>query len=151
MLTLAALIDDVEQIVASHTEYEWAGPSIWRVWAFTASGLAHVSAEFAPDSYDAVEDRQRRRPGSMDKPVDPTSLVAWVRPFGTATSFGVTRVHHHTWSDHVQSHEEFIPLEIAIGFGNVLERIGIRARFDDQSKRDRWAAFVDAARNAALT
>lgn len=91
-LTLAALVGDVDQITASHTVYKWDAPTIWRTWAFTPSGLAHVQAEFEPESYDALEDRQRRQLGSFDSPVRPTALTARLLPLRTATSFSDARV-----------------------------------------------------------
>jgi hypothetical protein len=150
MLTLAAIIGDVGLISASHTEYKWDAPTAWRTWAFTPSGLAHVEAEFEPESYDAMEDRQRRQPGSIDRPVEPTAVTAWIRPLHTATSFAVTRVYHRSWADHIGSHMHFIPLEIELAFGTTAERIGIKTWFDDQTKRERWEEFVAAAGAAAF-
>jgi hypothetical protein len=150
MLTLAAIVGDVGLITFSHTEYKWETPTIWRTWAFTPSGLAHVEAEFEPESYDALEDRQRRQPGGFDRPVEPTAITAWIRPLHTATAFAVTRVYHHSWVDQIGSHMHFIPLEIELAFGTTAERIGIKTRFDDQAKRERWEDFVAAARAAAF-
>lgn len=151
MLALAALVGDVDQIVASHTQYKWDAPTIWRTWAFTASGLAHVEASFEPEEYDALEDRQRRRPGSIDRPVDPTALIARIRPLRTATSFAFTRVYHRSWTDQIGAHTHFAPLEIELFFGAATERIGINTWLSDQAKRRRWEEFVDAARAAAIT
>lgn len=150
-LTLGALVGDVDQITASHTSYKWAAPTIWRTWAFTPSGLAHIEAEFEPDSYDAIEDRQRRQPGSFDKPVEPTSITARVLPLRTVTSFAVTRIYHHCGSGPIGGDyvEDFTALEIAIGFGQSSEIIGIATMFDDQAKRERWDEFVAVARAAA--
>lgn len=150
MLTLAALVGDVDQIVASHTWYTWDAPTVWSTWAFTTSGLAHFEATFEPESYDALEDRQRRQPGSFDKPVEPVSLTAWMRPLRTATSFAVTRVYHRSWSDPVGNHLHFTPLEIELSFGATTERIGIKTWFDDQTKRERWEEFVGVARAVAI-
>jgi hypothetical protein len=151
MLTLAALVGDVDQIVASHTEYKWDAPTTWSTWVVTTSGFAHVEATFEPDSYDALEDRQRRRPGSFDSPVEPTALTAWVRPLHAATSFAVTRVYHRSWTDQIGGHMHFTPLEIEIAFGTTTECIGIKMWLDDQTKRERWEEFVAAARAAAIT
>jgi len=150
MLTLAALVGDVDRIGASHAEYKWGGPTVWSTWAITPSGLARVEATFEPEDYDALEDRQRRRPGSFDKPVEPTALTAWMRPLTTATSFAVTRVYHKSWMDQVGAHTHFMPLEIELAFGASTERIGIDTWFDDQTKRDRWEEFVAAARAAVM-
>jgi hypothetical protein len=151
MLTLAALVGDVDQVVAAHTEYKWDAPTTWATWAFTTSGFAHVEATFEPDSYDALEDRERRRPGSFSKPVEPTALTAWMRPLHTATSFALTRIYHHSWTNQIGSYEHFTPLEIEISFGATTERIGIKTWFDDQTKRERWEEFVAAARVATIT
>ncbi|MCX2934660.1 hypothetical protein ORI20_30790 [Mycobacterium sp. CVI_P3] len=151
MLALATLVGDVDQITASHTEYKLDAPTIWRTWAFTPSGLARVEAEFAPGEYDALEDRQRRRRGSFDDPVEPTAINARMLPLRTATSFAVTRVYHRSWTDQFGSHLRFTPLAIEIAFGTTVERIGIRTWFDDQAKRERWEEFVAVARKAILT
>jgi hypothetical protein len=150
-LTLAAVVGDVDQIVASHTDYAWNGPTVWSTWALTPCGLAHVEAHFEPDGYDALEDRQRRQTGSFDKPVEPRSLTARMLPLRAATSFAVTRVYHRAWHDQVDSHLHFTPLEIELAFGIDVERIGIKTWFDDQAKRDRREEFVAAARKAAIT
>ncbi|SKK72014.1 Uncharacterised protein [Mycobacteroides abscessus subsp. massiliense] len=150
-LTLATLVGDIDQITASHTEYKWDAPTIWRTWAFTLSTLAHVEAEFEPESYDAIEDRQRRQPGSFDKPVEPTSITAQVLPLRTVTSFAVTRIYHHSEIGPIGDYiEDFTALQIAIGFGQSSETIGIATMFDDQAKRERWEEFVTAARAAAV-
>ncbi|WP_232786450.1 hypothetical protein, partial [Mycobacteroides chelonae] len=126
-------------------------PTIWRTWAFTLSTLAHVEAEFEPESYDAIEDRQRRQPGSFDKPVEPTSITAQVLPLRTVTSFAVTRIYHHSEIGPIGDYiEDFTALQIAIGFGQSSETIGIATMFDDQAKRERWEEFVTAARAAAV-
>jgi hypothetical protein len=151
MLTLATVIGDVDQIVASHTSYKWDAPTVWSTWAFTTSGLAHVEATFAPECYDALEDRQRRQPGAGQQPVAPTAIFAWMRPLRTATSFGVTRVYHNSWTDQIGHHEHFAPGEIELSFGDTPERIGSGTWFDDEAKRARWEAFVAAARAAAIT
>lgn len=153
MLTLAALVGDVDQITASHTAYTWDAPTIWRIWAFTPSVLAYVTAEFAPESYDAVEDRQRRQPrGIQQPPAEPTAIAGRMLPLRTASSSAVTRVYHDSGVSPIGDHyEDFTPLEIEIGFGQTSETIGIEAMFDDQAKRERWEAFVFAAREAVLT
>jgi hypothetical protein len=151
MLTLAALVGDVGQIVASHTDCKWDAPTIWRTWAFTTSGLAHVQAEFEPEAYDALEDRERRRPGSMYRPVEPTALTAWIRSLHMVTSFAITRVNYHSWADHLGSHEDFTPLEVDVAWGSASERVGIKSVLDDEAKRERWEEFVAAARHAATT
>jgi hypothetical protein len=151
MLTLAAVIGDVDQIVASHTDYAWNGPTVWSTWAFTPSALAHVEAQFEPEGYDALEDRQRRQPGSFHKPVEPTALNARMLPLRAATSFAVTRVYHRAWTDQIGSHLHFTPLEIELAFGIDVERIGIKTWFDARAKRDRWEEFVAATREAAIT
>lgn len=151
-LTLAALVGNIDQITASHTVYEWDTPTIWRTWAFTPSALAYVEAEFEPESYDSIEDRQRRQPGSFDKPVEPTSVTARLLPVRTATSFAVTRIYHRSGVGPIGDHvEHFTPLEIELAFGATAERISILSWLDDQAKRERWDAFVAAARAAAMT
>lgn len=150
-LTLAALVGDVDQITASHTAYKWDAPTTWRIWALTSSALACVEATFEPEEYDAVEDRQRRQPGSFDKPVEPTALATRMLPLRTATSFAVTRVYHRSWTDPIGSHLHFAPIEIELAFGTTVERIGVKTWFDDQAKRERWEGFVFAAREAVPT
>ncbi|BBX63217.1 hypothetical protein MSAS_23910 [Mycobacterium saskatchewanense] len=151
MICLAVLVGDVDQIVASHTNYTWAGPTAWSTWAFTPSALAHVEATFEPEGYDALEDRQRRQPGSFDKPVEPTALTARTLPLRAATSFAVTRVYHRSWTDQIGSHRHFTPLEIEVAFGSTVERIGIQTWFGDQAKRERWERFVATAREAVIS
>lgn len=150
VLTLAALVGDVDRIAASHTDYRWDGPTAWSAWALTPTSLAHVEATFEPDNYDALEDCQRRQPGSFDKPVDPTALTARILPLRTATAFAITRVHHSSWTNPIGTHVRFMPLEIELAFGATVERIGIRKWFDDQAKRERWEEFVTAAREAVM-
>lgn len=152
-LTLAALVGDVEDIEASHTEFKWDAPTTWQTWAFTRSGLAYVGAEFEPESYDAIEDRHRRQPRSFSKPpAEPTAIAARMLPLRTATSFAVTRIYHHSGVGPIGDYfQDFTPLEIEIGFNQSLERIGIETLFDDQSNRERWEAFVAAARSAVIT
>lgn len=152
MLTLAALVGDVEQIVASHTEFKWNAPTMWTTWTFTPSGLACVTAEFAPESYDAIEDRRRREPRSISEPpAEPTAITARMLPLRTASSFTMTRVYHDSGVGPIGEHyEDFTPLEIEIGFGQTPETIGIETMFDDQAKRERWEEFVSAAREAVL-
>lgn len=150
MLTLAALVGDIDQIVASHTEYKWDAPTIWRTWAFTPSGLAHVEASFEAEEYDALEDRQRRQPGGFGRPVDPTAVTARMRPLRTATSFAFTRVYHRAWTDQIGAHTHFLPLEIELSFGATTERIGISRWSNDEAKRERWEEFVNAAQAAAI-
>jgi hypothetical protein len=112
--------------------------------------LFHVEAQFDPEAYDALEDRQRRQRGSFGKPAEPTAFAARALPLGTATSFAVTRVYHQAWTDQIGSHLHFTPLEIELAFGTDVERIGINTWFDDQAKRDRWEKFVVAAREAVV-
>ncbi|SHV40778.1 Uncharacterised protein [Mycobacteroides abscessus subsp. abscessus] len=149
-LTLATLVGDIDQITSSHTEYKWDAPTIWRTWAFTPSALAHVEAEFEPESYDAIEDRQRRQPRSFNKPVEPISITARLLPLRTVTSFVLTRIYHHSGTGPVGDYfVDFAALEMTIGFGQSSETIGIATMFDDQVKRERWAGFVADARGAA--
>jgi hypothetical protein len=153
MLTLAALIGDLDQITASHTEYTLEGPSTWRTWAFTRSGLAHVEATFDAESYDAIEDRQRRQPRTVSKPpAEPKTLTSQMLPLRTASSFAVTRVCHHSGVGPIGGYyEDFTPLEIEIGFGGSSVSVGIETIFDDQAKRERWEDFIFAARQAVIT
>lgn len=153
ILTLAALIGDVDEIEASHTEFKWDAPTTWQAWAFTPSGLAHVEAVFEPERYDAIEDRHRRQPrNASEPPAEPTVLTARMLPLRAATSFAVTRVYHHSGVGPIGDHfQDFTPLEIEIGFGQSPESIGIETMFDDQAKRERWEAFVAAARAAVIT
>lgn len=151
MLSLAVLVGDVDQIVASHTNYTWAGPTVWSTWAFTPSGLTHVEATFEPANYHALEDRQRRQSGSFDKPVEPTALTARMIPLRAATSLALTRVYHRSWTDQIGSHLHFTPLEIELAFGGTVERVGIKTWFGDQAKRERWEQFVAAAREAVIS
>lgn len=150
-LALAALVGDIDQITASHTAYKWDAPTVWRTWAFTPSGLAHVEATFEPEEYDVVEDRQRRQPGSFNRPVKPTALTARILPMRTAMLFAVTRVYHRAWTDPVGSHLHFTPLEIELTFGTTVELIGIKTWFTDQAKRERWEAFIATARASVIT
>lgn len=149
MLTLAVLVGDVDEIVASHTSYKWDAPTVWSTWAFTKTGLAHVKAKFEPESYDAAEDRQRRQRGSEHRPAEPTALTAWIRPLHTVTALEIRSVHYSSWADPFESHEDFTPLEIVVDFDDVSERIAIELAPDDQSSRQRWLDFVVAAQRAA--
>ena len=47
--------------------------------AWKRFGLAHVEAEFEPQAYGALEDWERRHPGSEYEPVEPTALTATAR------------------------------------------------------------------------
>lgn len=151
MLTLAALVGDVEQITASHAQYSEA-PAMWRTWAFTGSGLAQVEATFDAECYGAIEDRQRRQPRTVSKPpAEPKTLTARMLPLRTASSFAVMRVYHHSGVGPIGDfYEDFTPLEIEIGFGRSSVSVGIDTMFDDQAKRERWEEFVSAARQAVV-
>ena len=153
VLTLAALLGNVDDIEASHTEFEWDAPTTWKTWAFTPTGLAYVQAEFEPANYDAIEDRHRRQPRNVSQPpAEPTALTARMLPLRTATSLAVTRVYHHCGVGPIgDAFQDFTTLEIEIGFGQYPERIGIETMFDDQAKRERWETFVAAARAAVNT
>lgn len=151
MLTLAVLVGDVEQITASHAQYSEA-PAVWRIWAFTRSGLAQVEATFDVERYDAIEDRQRRQPRTVSKPpAEPKTLTARMLPLRTASFFAVMRVYHHSGVGPIGDfYEDFTPLEIEIGFGRSSVSVGIDTMFDDHAKRERWDEFVSAARQAVV-
>lgn len=96
-------------------------------------------------------DRQRRQPGSFDTPVEPTSITAQLLPLRTVTSFAVTRIYHRSQIGPIGDYiEDFTALQIAIGFGQSSETVGIATMFDDQAKRERWEEFVAAARAATM-
>jgi hypothetical protein len=151
VLTLRLLVGNADQIVGSHTHYDWNPHTTWRTWAFTAQAIAYVEARYEQPSYDYEADRARRaHRNSFDQPVETTLIQAWVRP---ASALSGVNIHAIDFARPQRPfHElamEFYPTSISLLFSDgPATKIDLDQPLDDQSKRERWDRFVESARAA---
>lgn len=151
ILTLLTLVGTAENIVASHTLLSPEPETVWKLWAFTSDSLAFVEAKYETDNYDYTEDDQRRQGNGFGNPADPVSTTAWSRPVRTVTVFEIVEV-RYTSRDRGFGRRmpEFYPTVIKIAFTDMTSTvIKVERSLDDESKRQRWEAFLTAARQAA--
>jgi hypothetical protein len=151
ILTLRTLVGTAENVVASHTLHSPEPETLWKLWAFTPNSLAVVEATYEVDNYDFGEDDQRRQGNGFGNPAEPASITAWSRPLSTVTAFEIAEVRYISRSRGFgRGTSEFYPTVIKISFVDGASTVANVERFlDDESKRQRWEAFVTASRQAA--
>jgi hypothetical protein len=139
---LAALVDPAA-IKASHvTSTAAEATTRWCIWAVTSARLAKVDISYSELNYDLAEENGRRDPTSTGKPVEPSSVEAWVRPLGNIVSFEFAGVQFDQFLN-----EKFriydLELVFSDGFGF---RISGVSTSDNETARSRWEEFVNAIR-----
>jgi len=158
---IAALIEPTD-INGSHCEYAQLDPVRWRVWATTATHLAHTEVKFEnEDTYDAEEEearldplRQAKRPlAYRTSPARHDLVAAWTRPL-----LGILRVKADGIDrdyDAVGNESAFRLQGITVEFadGTIVPSEG-RLRIPMQSQRaegdsDRWEDFIEAIRKGS--
>jgi hypothetical protein len=151
ILTVRMLVGSVDYIVASHALLSPEPETIWKLWAFTPDSIAFVEAEYATDNYDFGEDDQRRRGSGFGNPVEPVLTTAWSRPVSTVTAFEIAEVRYISQNyGFGRGTSEFYPTVIKIAFADGASTVvNVERSLDNESKRQRWEAFVTAARQAA--
>jgi hypothetical protein len=151
ILTLRTLVGTADNIVASHTLLSAEPETIWKLWAFTPNSVAVVEATYQSDNYDFGEDDQRRQGNGFGNPLDPASLTAWSRPLSTVTALEIAQVRYISRTRGFgRGTSEFYPTVIKISFADGASNVvTVERSLDDESKRQRWEAFVTAARQAA--
>src|SRR5271156_702119 len=138
---LTALVDPA-QIKASHVSATTAEATTrWCIWAVTSARLAKVDISYTELNYDLAEENGRRDPNSIGKPVEPSSVEAWVRPLAKLVSFEFAGVQFDL------SHEKFriyaLELVFSDGFGFRIDGVSTS---DNETVRSRWEEFVNAIR-----
>lgn len=125
--------------------------TLWRLWAFTPDSLAFVEAKYETDNYDYSEDDQRRQGNGFGNPAEPVSTTAWSRPVRTVKAFEIVEVLYISRNRGFgRGRSEFYPTVIKIAFTDDISTVvNVKTSLDDESKRQRWEAFVTAARQAA--
>jgi hypothetical protein len=151
VLTLRLLVGNADQIIASHTHYDWSASTRWRTWAFTAQTIAYAEATYDAPKYDYDEDNARRaKRNPFDEPADTQLAAAWVRPVRTLSGIDI-----HAFRFLRQPRPfrdlamEFYPTSVSLRFADgTSTKIDVDTPLDDQSKRNRWDHFVTTARAA---
>jgi hypothetical protein len=151
IMTMRALVGTADDIVASHTLLSPEPETVWKLWAFTAGSIAFVEAEYETDNYDFGEDDQRRQGNGFGNPDEPVSTTAWSRPVRTIMAFEIVEVRYASRNRAFgRGTSEFYPTIIKIAFSDETSTlVNVGRSLDDESKRQRWDAFVTAARQAA--
>ncbi|MDC8974668.1 hypothetical protein [Mycobacterium marinum] len=151
ILTLRTLVGTADNIVASHVLLSPEPETVWRVWAFDTSAIAFVEAKYETDNYDYGEDDQRRQGNGFGNPFEPTSMIAWSRPLSTVKAFEIGQVRYIARNRGFgRVTPEFYPTLIKMVFTDETStEVNVGGPLDDESKRERWEAFVTAARQAA--
>lgn len=150
-LTLRTLVGAADNIIASHTLLSPEPETFWKLWAFTSDSLAFVEAKYEADNYDYSEDDQRRQGNGFGNPAEPVSTTAWLRPVRTVNAFEIVEVRYISRDRGFgRRMSEFYPTVIKIAFTDMTSTVvNVERSLDDESKRQRWEAFLTAARQAA--
>lgn len=151
ILTLRTLVGTADNIAASHTLLSPEPETTWKLWAFTPDAIAFVEAKYETDNYDFGEDDQRRQGNGYGNPAEPASTTAWSRPVSTISAFEIAEVRYISRNRGFgRGTSEFYPTVIKIAFADGASSVvNVERWLDDESKRERWEAFVTAARQAA--
>ncbi|BBX19460.1 hypothetical protein CRI77_14785 [Mycolicibacterium duvalii] len=153
MLAVRSIVGSIEAVTASHTLVRWAPTTAWQAWLFTSHALAFVECIYPEPNYDYDEDNGRRtQTDAFDKPLDPDSFQAWVRPTTTVSKFGIGAAHYVRKNRPFREPStEYYPTSIDLVFSDgTSTAIGLDGRLDHQDKRERWERFCNAARHSVI-
>lgn len=129
------------EIRASWTTYDAAGeqPTVWSVWAVTATLLGHVQITFDQPFYDANDE--------ADRSGVPTEVnAAWVRPLSSITRISLTKLGPMVAArDEGHWYGYFGALSFADGYQVSLPEPPAAHEWKD---RQRWDDFIEAIRSS---
>lgn len=121
-------------------------PTRWRIWAVTQGRLASVTIAYGELNYCLEEENERLKPGGIQKPIEISSVEAWVKPLWRVVSFGFTGLWSRLDGFTLSGAGDFgvHGLDLAFADGPTIHIDGIVG--GDEPVHERWKEFVNAIR-----